>query len=98
MSTINTKGSEDTHLRAVLSVSISQVKGLREKLRCVQLLTRCCDMLRWGENGLLRPRVGLVAKGTLLGKSRRRELARPTRELRVSAEGYSRTVRVLCWA
>jgi len=34
----------------------------------------------------------------LLGKSRRRELARPTRELRVSAEGYSRIVRVLYWA
>ena len=32
-------GSEDTHLRAVLPVSISQVKDLREKLRYVQLLT-----------------------------------------------------------
>ena len=32
-------GSEDTHLRAVLPVSISQVEDLREKLRCVQLLT-----------------------------------------------------------
>src|SRR5205814_625961 len=31
------QGSEDTHLRAVLPVSISQVNGLREKLRCVQL-------------------------------------------------------------
>jgi hypothetical protein len=32
-------GSEDTHLRAVLPVSISQIKDLREKLRYVQLLT-----------------------------------------------------------
>ena len=70
-----------THTFAVLSVSISQVKGLREKLRCVQLLMCCCDMLQWDENGLLQPSVELVAKGTLLGKSRRRELARPTREL-----------------
>ena len=38
--------SEDTHLRAVLSVSISQAKGLREKLRCVQLLACRFDMLR----------------------------------------------------
>jgi hypothetical protein len=32
---ITERESEDTHLRAVLSVSISQVKGLREKPRCV---------------------------------------------------------------
>ena len=38
--------SEDTHLRAVLSVSISQAKGLREKLRYVQLLARRFDILR----------------------------------------------------
>jgi hypothetical protein len=39
--------SENTHLRAVLPVSISQVKGLREKLRCVQLPASACDAWRW---------------------------------------------------
>jgi hypothetical protein len=43
-------GSEDTHLRAVLPVSISQVKGLREKPRCIQLFACRYDMLRWGKN------------------------------------------------
>jgi hypothetical protein len=37
----------------------------------------------------------LVIKGALLGNIRRRIRARPTRELRVSAEDYSRIIRVL---
>ena len=39
--------SENTHLRAVLPVSISQAKGLREKLRCVHrrvATSRCGGM------------------------------------------------------
>jgi hypothetical protein len=44
---IGVMGSEDTHLHAVLLVSISQVKGLREKLRCVQLPASDCDAWRW---------------------------------------------------
>jgi hypothetical protein len=43
---ISFMGSEDTHLRAVLSVSISQVKGLREKPRYVQLLACRYNMSR----------------------------------------------------
>jgi hypothetical protein len=41
--------SEDTHLRAVLPISILQVKDLREKLRCVQLpaiATMRCGSIR----------------------------------------------------
>ena len=48
-------GSEDTHLRAVLPVSISQVEDLREKLRCVQLLaiaTTRCGRVRVVHSGL----------------------------------------------
>jgi hypothetical protein len=73
----------------VLPVSISQVKDLREKLRCVQLLT--IATVRCGE-------VRMVHSGLAL-RWLRKELYWATvegvyrydrSELRVSAEGYSR--------
>ena len=56
-------GSEDTHTFARCSpVSISQVEGLREKLRCVQL--SASDHDAWGWEELMKKRTYRVLDGS----------------------------------